>query len=101
MSDAEKLTFSTTVLSDSIRGAKSYVGGWRPIETAPKDGTRMLLVTVLGDGTKRVDLGHWPIRPIHDQWSEEHQVVDPRWCEGDHIPLWRTVEKWMPLPEIE
>ena len=72
---------------------------WQTIDTAPKDGTRVLLCTILADGTQYVVLGHWPVKPIFDQYDEKPAaIIEPRWCEGDHVPLWRQSTHWMPLP---
>ncbi len=75
---------------------------WQAIETAPMDGTRILLRTALADGAPRVDLGHWPTRKIFDQYADhEAGPIEPRWCEGDHSPLWRPVPHWQPLPSTD
>jgi hypothetical protein len=62
------------------------VAEWQPIETAPKDGTRLLLF-----GTERVFLtdrafvGRWDAERAGGSW------VGPEWrCIPTH---------WMPLPE--
>lgn len=72
---------------------------WKPIETAPLDGTRILLVTTLADNSLRVDIGHWPTKKIFDQYGEPGEQIEPRWCECDHTPLWRPVTHWAPLPQ--
>lgn len=62
--------------------AKHTPGPWRPIETAPKDGTGILI---------RQDNG-----TIHFAWWEE--------CHGDwarpdsFIPKQKRLSHWMPLP---
>jgi len=59
---------------------------WQPIETAPKDGTVILIAEFT--------------RPV---WS----VVSAKWCKEWHEPSWDTISKhclynnpthWMPLP---
>jgi hypothetical protein len=65
---------------------------WRPIETAPKDGTRILAYGVLGfDSTPSIGTveynafyGRWECRP------NEASEYDPEAC---------TVTHWLPLPE--
>lgn len=57
---------------------------WQPIETAPKDGTRVLLHT---PDTHRYS-------PVLGSWSD----FEERWEEwGDYYPCYPT--HWMPLPE--
>jgi hypothetical protein len=79
---------------------------WRPIETAPRDGTPILLCS--GD---RVTAGHWeperfPSAPEYNGTTGEYlgqfetgEVVDAWWYsedggfDGEHPPT-----HWMPLP---
>lgn len=58
--------------------------GWRPIETAPKDGTRILLAS----GSGLVFTGWWDADPDdhdNDGWVDDAEV----WWEPHH---------WRPLP---
>lgn len=57
------------------------MGEWQPIETAPKDRTRLLLW-----GGNYCWLGFWNGR----SWS---------WDNGDYYDCLRDVTHWMPLPE--
>lgn len=54
---------------------------WQPIETAPKDSTRILGQTVAGY-----------ILPIY--WRQP----DQGWARDAYTPLWNDISKWMPLP---
>lgn len=55
---------------------------WQPIETAPKDGTVILIGAHLG-----IDIGLWA--DWLNGWIDEAQ-------SGYHDPNWPT--HWMPLP---
>jgi hypothetical protein len=57
---------------------------WQPIETAPKDGTRVLLYIDEDEGPC---IGKWDI----DFWQK------PNWCmeAGDY---WSGATHWQPLP---
>jgi len=61
---------------------------WRPIETAPKDGTRILLWPCSVAKKPQIDIGYW------------HQPANERfggfWCTARRTP---TPFLWMPLPE--
>lgn len=65
---------------------------WQPIETAPKDGTPVLL-TIAGrplepDEDAHCAVGRWS----DDAWGEEDWCMDA----GD---FWSGATHWMPLPE--
>ena len=76
---------------------------WRPIETAPKDGTKILLLD--NDG-KTMETGYW--NPEGDSWADENS--EP--CEAGHGTIQVTgswfsgggwfqpneVIAWLPLP---
>ena len=79
---------------------EGMVGGWRPIETAPKDGTLILVHF----GTKGVRAVSWD-SPFHDEVTEENGI----WCVDDdkHGPYGlrgyldghpSAPTHWMPLP---
>ena len=53
---------------------------WQPIETAPKDGSFILLATPKG----RIADGFWS--PVYGVWSWPYVMVEPT--------------HWMPLPEL-
>lgn len=81
--------------------------GWEPIETAPKDGTDVLLAGALGGGW-RVTVGHWTTdeecrTPIGDCGGEcrciEYDYHDPSWIswDGGFCDPWPATH-WQPLP---
>ena len=70
---------------------------WQPIETAPKDGTKILIGKV---GSKLICTAHWEIEP---EWA--YKGSSPCWAsymaDDDYYSLyfdsdWPT--HWMPLP---
>lgn len=68
--------------------------GWLPIETAPKDGTRVLVYATLRGASLsgrdwKKDLGKWVVIAA---WEEEYNV----WWDGSQCTLEPT--HWMPLP---
>ncbi len=50
---------------------------WQPIETAPQDGTRILLAVPNGRGHS-ITLGHWDLQP-------HHKKPDPYWSRADFM----------------
>lgn len=76
--DAVKEAFMLGV----IQGMKQ-AQEWRPIETAPKDGTRVLL---LGRNKRHAD-GHWEAKAYNGNgcWVWPYVKAEPR--------------NWMPLPQ--
>jgi hypothetical protein len=58
---------------------------WQPIETAPKDGTRVILCAVDGN-YPRVAEGYYQ----RDGW---HWSTDENWRDSEMAPT-----HWMPLP---
>jgi hypothetical protein len=71
----------------------SSMSTWQPIETAPKDGTHLLL----SDG-ERVTLGGWT--SDMDQGAEyEGQIGMAGWWSVDLGPNGDRPTHWMPLPE--
>jgi hypothetical protein len=70
------------------------VRGWLPIETAPKDGTRVLL----SDGTS-VSIGSWGNAFSSWGWSNE-SAPEPTDGPGAIPGYWtEPPTHWMPLPD--
>ena len=60
---------------------------WQPIETAPRDGTRILLYL----GEDSIEIGYW-------EWAHE-RVHDCWWIDAHGPPQWTwPVKAWMHLP---
>lgn len=63
------------------------MGDWQPIETAPKDGTRILAFSAKAPGGPRIDLTWW--RNVKENgyvgWGEFNETYWP-------------ATHWMPLP---
>jgi len=80
--------------------------GWKPIETAPKDGSEIILFCPKGDGTPgmtfRVTSGSWFIPPVGGSISdpEVDEDVPPAWLSWDGGFSEETMmpTHWMPLP---
>ena len=71
-----------------LRAAIEAAQAWRPIETAPKDGT---LVIVGAPGYASVSA----------RWGWESPWIDGWWCDGhrsDAVGPEFTPTHWMPLP---
>lgn len=84
-------------------GAKPK-GAWiYDMDAAPKDGTRVLLTTLLPlSSACEIELGHWPTMPIYDPYPEDPRAtpvpIAPQWCRHDHQPIFREVIAWTPIP---
>lgn len=75
--------------------------GWRPIETAPKNGKFMLLYVPSGLESGTVTVGAY--------WKEDQRTASGRFREGhwdgwlgmdaDILPSWCDPTHWMPLPD--
>ena len=69
----------TNSISNSTGRRK--VSDWQPIETAPKDGTRLLLATPTG----KVADGMWSTR--YEVWSWPYVMAEPtHWMPAPPIP---------------
>ena len=81
-------------LSSAVKFANSSPLGWRPIETAPKDGTNVL---IYGNWTadlksptieeKEIFIAHWS----YDEWYIEGTEL--------YAPTVSHATHWMPLPD--
>lgn len=77
----------------------STVETFRPIETAPKDGTEVLLrVTQRAGIPEKFLVGHW--QP-GGYCIEDHPAIDAGWYfwNGTMFDKASTPTHWMPLPE--
>lgn len=70
------------------------MSGWQPIETAPKDGTRILL----GGGKMFCEaLEDWVTAPLSAQWEHSYWLVGG--TESGYVCLGvDDPTHWMPLP---
>ena len=83
--EAECPADSTMASPDSPLWESNWVNGWRPIETAPKDGTMILIGKryKMGDRHVTAGCGH-----------------DCGWYGEDAEPIGFTPTHWMPIPEL-
>ena len=67
---------------------------WRPIETAPKDGTHIL---VWGPDSGGIYGFTVPYQPMVVLWWKD----DGRWVARENDDMeWGDLTHWMPLPEL-
>jgi hypothetical protein len=97
--DAEKpendaLTDACDTIRDLLAALEAQQGGWQPMETAPKDGTKILVWTLHGD----IEISNW----YQSWWPEyveagdglyrrENRLSGEGW--NSNYPLF-----WAPLP---
>jgi hypothetical protein len=78
---------------------------WKPIRTAPKDGTAFLAygrhVGSPSDAQRGVEPGdHWWAIILWDIWREPGLLQKNRWCFAkDGAVTWSDPTHWMPLPD--
>lgn len=80
-----------------IRAAIAALEGmrWQPIETAPKDGTYILIIDLTAE-TPEADKVHW----AENVWrcgDELDWKENPQACR-EVVGVYRTPTHWMPLP---
>lgn len=63
---------------------------WQPIETAPKDGTRVLLI---GHRGAEADIGNWSMHGRYDRSTKRYGI-----CWGCAGIAYVNPTHWMPLP---
>jgi hypothetical protein len=63
---------------------------WQPIESAPKDGTRLLLFGHRGD---QIDIGDWG---GHGRYLRREKTFEKAW--GEAGVQYNRVTHWMPMP---
>lgn len=79
------------------RVAESEAGGWQPIETAPRDGTR-ILVAITGDRDEPMTVEAWWPEGAED-WYLAGQYPARYDCAGPISEImYGSVTHWMPLP---
>jgi hypothetical protein len=86
-------------LDSDIEYTRSNLMGWQPIETAPKDGSRILL---WDDNLKIAVSGNWHVEPTMDNPSDGYTPVWAWWVsDWDILDMWEdsTPTHWMPLFE--
>lgn len=72
-------------------------GEWRPIATAPRDGTRILVVVRPSE--------QWEAEVELARWAKPRHAAEPCWMAADTGPNSSTIfgegelSHWMPLPE--
>ena len=70
---------------------------WQPIETAPKDGTRVLLYRPGGWPSARVTVGNYSDERYHTR-PRPYWTHDLERMEGKVATRHRQPTHWMPLP---
>lgn len=74
---------------------------WRPVETAPKDGTTVLLVWKWDSGVHKgvnVIMAHWGCR-AHEHQSRHHDCPNEPDCRMNWGAYAGDFTHWMPLPD--
>ncbi len=64
---------------------------WRPIETAPKDGTRIIIFGSVTDMEPEPRMGWW------GDYDAAGELGEPLWVDDDGSEI-EGATHWMPLP---
>lgn len=86
--DGDYASFNASLAWDAWQAAWKPEGekDWQPIETAPKDGSSIMIVNSKG-------------RIVIVWWVQDHYLNGSGWMEGQLDELWiHTPSLWMPLP---
>lgn len=71
---------------------------WKPIETAPKDGTPILILDWLFEkNIPKVSIAYWGEDERGGAWCDYRYWEDP---DEEHGWEYEEVSHWMPLPEL-
>lgn len=90
-------------LRDAAEAAIKAMPGWEPIETAPKDGTAILLFSpqsIQDDDALRpfYQVSRWVVE-IEDLWVTIDDTTQKRMPhDNSHWENWEIPTHWMPLP---
>lgn len=68
------------------------ISEWQPIETAPKDGTQVLLYEVDEDGLEIIFVGEY-------QSSRDEDCYGSKWTCTEYDAFNHYPTHWMPLPK--
>lgn len=68
------------------------MSGWQPIETAPKDGTRILIFQGGLEWSREVQIGWWDSGGTRSGWSASSYE------DGHILNEKQAPTHWMPLP---
>ncbi len=90
-SELDKL-WSAYVMGKAAGAMQAVPAGWQPIETAPKDGTNVLLVNRVGNIASGLWQGH---APDYIGWWLRGGNGPNFFFNGHHGPT-----HWMPLPAL-